>query len=141
MSIVAIGGAGATTPLHAMSGASGAGASPRQKMSNLFDSIDTWGSGTIDQAQFNQAFQTRNPPAVFRNAGAQSIWSSLDPNGTGSVDRNSFLTTMTSLMASLRAEAPSGAGSSGASTIGTSVAALQSIGANPAPGSLLNLSA
>jgi hypothetical protein len=34
------------------------GVPPQQKMSTLFDSIDTSGSGSITQAQFQQAFQT-----------------------------------------------------------------------------------
>ena len=127
--------------MHAMSGASGAGASPRQKMSNLFDSIDTSGSGSINQAQFNQAFATKSPPAVFRNAGAQSVWNTLDPDGTGSVSRDSFLSTMTSLMASLRAQTPAVSSNSVATTVSSSLTALQAVGSSTPPGSLLNFSA
>jgi hypothetical protein len=58
-----ISGIASSSGLHAISGASN-GAPPQQKMSNLFDSIDTSGSGTITQSQFEQAFQTKNPPAV-----------------------------------------------------------------------------
>jgi hypothetical protein len=141
MSISAIGGTAAAMPMHAMSGASGAGASPRQKMSNLFDAIDGSGAGSISQSQFDQAFATKNPPAVFRNAGAQSIWNSLDPSGTGSVSRDSFISTMTSLMASLRAQTPATASSSGAGSIGNSIASLQSVGTNAAPRSLLSVTA
>ena len=141
MSISAVGGAGAAMPMHAMSGASGAGASPRQKMSNLFDAIDTTGSGRIDQAQFNQAFSTKNPPAVFRNAGAQSVWDGLDPSGAGTVSRDSFISAMTGLMASLRAQTPAAANNSGATTVSASIEALQAVGSSNAPGSLLNFSA
>src|ERR1700686_2846673 len=88
--------------IHAVSGAS-SGAPPQQKMSNLFDSIDTSGSGSITQSQFNQAFQTKNPPAVFQNQGANAIFSTLDPNGTGSVSKQDFVSGMSTLMASLRA--------------------------------------
>ena len=143
MSIQAIAGTGAASPMHAMSGASGAGASPRQKMSNLFDAIDGSGSGSIDKAQFNQAFATRNPPAVFRAAGAQAIWSRLDPNGTGSVSRDSFVSVMSQLMASLRAQGPAGASAGGVPTLQSSTAALQSIGTDGTTsptGSRLNLS-
>ena len=82
---------------------------PNQKMSNLFNSIDTSGAGSINQAQFNQAFQTLNPPAVFKAQGANAIWSSLDPNGTGSVSKQDFVNTMKDLMAQLRAD-PVGSG-------------------------------
>ena len=58
-----------------------------QKMSNLFDQIDNSGSGSITQAQFDQAFQTLNPPKDFKAAGADAIWSQLDPSNTGSVSR------------------------------------------------------
>lgn len=98
-----IGGVGNAGALHAMSGAS-AGMPPQQKMSSLFDQIDTNGSGTITQAQFNQAFQTFNPPAVFQQQGANAIFSQLDPSGTGSVSKPDFVSGMSKLMVSLRAE-------------------------------------
>jgi Ca2+-binding EF-hand superfamily protein len=83
---------------------------PNQKMSSLFSSIDTSGAGSINQAQFNQAFQTLSPPAVFTAQGTSAIWNSLDPNGTGSVSKQDFVSTMKDLMVQLRAD-PSGAAS------------------------------
>ena len=68
-------GVGAASGMHAVSGASSSGP-PQQKMSSLFDSIDTSGSGSITQAQFDQAFQTKNPPAVFQKQGADAIFAS-----------------------------------------------------------------
>src|ERR1039458_514702 len=106
MSVAAVSGAG--NP-HIVSGASG-NMPPNQKMSSLFNSIDTSGAGTINQAQFNQAFQTLNPPAVFQAQGADAIWSSLDPNGTGNVSKQDFVNTMKDLMVQLRAD-PTGAAS------------------------------
>lgn len=100
MSIAAIGGA-AQPPI--VSGAS-ASAPPQTKMSNLFQGIDAGNSGSITQAQFNQAFQSQNPPAVFQAQGASAIWQQLDPNGTGSVSKQDFVNTMKQLMVSLRAE-------------------------------------
>ncbi|WP_374571746.1 EF-hand domain-containing protein [Phenylobacterium sp.] len=96
-----ISGAAAAGQMHAMSGAS-RGAPPRQKMSNLFDAIDTAGTGTIGKSQFEQAFQTKNPPSVFKAQGADAIFSALDPQGTGSVSKADFISTMTQLMVSLR---------------------------------------
>jgi Ca2+-binding EF-hand superfamily protein len=100
-----IAGIAPSSGIHAVSGAS-SGAPPQQKMSNLFDSIDTSGSGSITQAQFDQAFQTKNPPAVFQKQGADAIFASLDPAGTGSVSKQDFVSTMSGLMASLRAGSP-----------------------------------
>src|ERR1035441_8721687 len=106
MSIAAV---GAPADLGIISGASG-NMPPNQKMTSLFDSINTSGSGSINQTQFNQAFQTLNPPAVFKAQGADAIWSSLDPNGTGNVSKQDFVNTMKDLMVQLRAD-PTGAAS------------------------------
>src|SRR5664279_5802759 len=73
-----------------------------QKMSNLFDQIDSSGSGTITQAQFNQAFQTSNPPKDFKAQGASAIWSQLDPTNSGSANKQDFITAMTSMMKQMR---------------------------------------
>ncbi len=138
-----IAGVGAASGLHAVSGASSSGP-PQQKMSSLFDSIDTSGSGSITQAQFDQAFQSKNPPAVFQKQGADALFAALDPNGTGSVSRQDFVSGMSKLMASLRAD---NAGQSGSpSSLAASVQSLNSIDPSSLPkttlpGSLINLSA
>jgi hypothetical protein len=98
-----ISGVSAAGGLHAVSGASSSGP-PQQKMSSLFDSIDSSGSGSITQSQFDQAFQTKNPPAVFQQQGADATFAALDPNGTGSVSKQDFVSGMSTLMASLRAD-------------------------------------
>ncbi len=131
--------------MHAMSGAS-AGMPPQQKMSNLFNSIDSSGSGSITQAQFDQAFQTLNPPAVFQQQGSAAVFSALDPAGTGSVSKQDFVNGMSQLMASLRAEnaTSTAAGPSPADTLSTSLQSLNaidpsSVPASAAPGALVNL--
>ena len=131
-----------SSALHAVSGAS-YGAPPQQKMSNLFDSIDIGGSGSITQAQFEQAFQTRNTPAVFQKQGADAIFASLDPTGSGSVSKQDFVSTMSKLMASLRAGGSAPSGSQPADTLAASLQALNQI--NPVnvpptepPGALVN---
>lgn len=124
--------AGANT----VSGAS-SGAPPRQKMSSLFDAIDTAGTGSITKAQFEQAFQTRTPPAVFQQQGADAIFAQLDSSGTGSVSKSDFVTTMSQLMSSLRAPAAGSSAVAPADTLGSSQQALDRLGA---PGSLVNLS-
>ena len=98
-----ISGVSAAGGMHAVSGASSSGP-PQQKMSDLFDSIDSSGSGSITQSQFDQAFQTKNPPAVFQKQGADAIFAALDPGGTGSVSKPDFVSGMKKLMASLRAD-------------------------------------
>lgn len=134
-------GVSASSGLHAISGASSSG-SPQQKMSDLFDSIDTSGSGSITQAQFDQAFQTKNPPAAFQNQGANAVFSALDPNGTGSVSRQDFVSGMSKLMVSLRAN--SGTQTSSQDSLAASLSSLSQIDpssapSKAAPGSLVNL--
>ena len=94
--------AGPPADLNIVSGAS-TSMPPNQKMSSLFDAIDSSGAGSINQAQFDQAFQTLNPPGVFQALGANATWNALDPSGTGSVSKADFVSTMKDLMAQLRA--------------------------------------
>jgi len=140
-----ISGIAPSSGLHAVSGAS-YGAPPQQKMSNLFDSIDTSGSGSITQSQFEQAFQTKNPPAVFQKQGADAIFASLDPAGTGSVSKQDFVSTMSKLMASLRADGSEPSGSQPADTLTASLQALNQIDPTNVPptappGTLINQTA
>jgi hypothetical protein len=143
-----VSGVGAASGVHAVSGASSSGP-PQQKMSSLFNSIDTSGSGTITQAQFNQAFQSQNPPAVFQQQGANAIFAQLDPNGTGSVSKQDFVSTMSGLMASLRADNAGQSGSQSSQSSASLTASLQSlnqidpasVAQNAAPGSLINVQA
>lgn len=144
---IAVSGIANPTVLDAVSGAS-AGMPPQQKMSSLFDKIDTSGAGSITQGQFAQAFQTFNPPAVFQAQGASAIFAALDPDETGSVTKQDFVSGMSSLMASLRADGgPSTApGAAPSSTLASSLQFLQSLDpssvpANASPGSLLNVTA
>jgi hypothetical protein len=140
-----IAGVATSSGIHAVSGASN-GAPPQQKMSNLFDSIDTTGSGSITQAQFDQAFQTKKPPAVFQTQGADAIFASLDPTGSGSVSKQDFVSTMSGLMASLRADSPTQSGSQPADTLTASLQSLNQIdpttvSPTASPGALINYTA
>ena len=139
-----ISGVSLSSGLHADSGASN-GAPPQQKMSSLFDSIDTSGSGSITQSKFEQAFQTKNPPAVFQKQGPDAIFASLDPTGTGSVSKQDFVSTMSGLMASLRAGGSAQSGSQPANTLNASLQALNqinpaSVPSTAAAGTLINYS-
>ncbi len=98
---MAISGSGGAAAMTAMSGASTRMA-PQQKMSALYNNIDTSGVGSVSQAQFNQAFQTLNPPAPFKAAGAQAVWGALDPSGSGQVSQSDFVNGMKNLMVQLR---------------------------------------
>jgi hypothetical protein len=139
-------GVGAAGGMHAVSGASTSGP-PQQKMSDLFDSIDTSGSGSITQSQFDQAFQSKNPPAVFQQQGADAIFAALDPNGTGSVSKQDFVSGMKQLMVSLRAGDAASAGSSTSQPSASLAASVQSLNSiDPSslpqttlPGSLIDL--
>lgn len=71
---------------------------PAQKMANLFQQIDTGNTGSISKTQFEQAFQTLNPPPAIKSMGADAVFSKLAPNGTGSVSRQDFINGMKSIM-------------------------------------------
>lgn len=121
--------AGSTNTSQVWSGAS-ARMPASQKMSSLFDQIDTSGSGSITQSQFQQAFQTLNPPKDFKAAGADAVWSQLDPNNTGSVSQQDFVSGMTAIMRQLRSEngggiSPLSSIPSPSQTISASAASLQ----------------
>jgi hypothetical protein len=141
---VDVSGIASASGLHAVSGAS-YGAPPQQKMSNLFDAIDATGSGSITQAQFEQAFQTQNPPGVFQQQGADAIFAVLDPSGTGSVSKQDFVSTMSKLMVSLRAEGSAQRASQPSTSLAASLQSLNqidptSVSSNSPPGTLLNYS-
>jgi hypothetical protein len=102
-----ISGVADSSMLHVMSGAS-TGTPPQQKMTNLFNQIDSNGSGSISQDQFDQAFQALNPPNVFKQQGPDAIFAALDPSGSGSVSKSDFVSGMSQLMVSLRAENQTG---------------------------------
>lgn len=97
----AISGMGMAGAPQAMTGAS-MRMPPAQKMSNLFDKIDTSGSGSISKAQFDQAFSTLKPSSGFKSMGADAVFAQLDPNGTGSVSKQDFKNGMTQMMAQIR---------------------------------------
>jgi Ca2+-binding EF-hand superfamily protein len=101
MMSMSVPGAGAPAPMM-MSGASPM-APPQQKMSSLYDKIDTAGAGSITKSQLEVAFQTLKPPAVFQRAGVDSIFGHLDPTRKGSVSKDDFVQGMKNLMVSLRA--------------------------------------
>ena len=109
MSFEIAGVSAGATAIQTMTGPS-ATAPARQKMSSLFDQIDTAGNGSITNAQFAQAFQTMNPPPGFQAMGADAVYSQLDPQKTGSVSRSDFVNTMSMLSTSLRS-------ASGATTV------------------------
>ena len=90
-----------------MSGAS-ARMSPNQKMTNLFQTIDSNNSGLITQAQFTQNFQSANPPVAFKNMGADAVFNKLSQNGSNSVSKQDFVAGMTKLMAEVRNQAANG---------------------------------
>ncbi len=84
-----------------MSGASSR-MSPNQKMTNLFQQMDSNNSGLITQAQFAQTFQNANPPVAFKDMGADSVFNSLNQNGSNGVSKQDFVDGMTKLMAQVR---------------------------------------
>lgn len=72
--------------------------SPQQKISNLFQQIDTSGTGRITKAQFEQAFNKLNMPVSVKGIGEEAAFSKLDPSGTGVVSKKDFIAGMESLI-------------------------------------------
>ena len=110
--------------------------SPSQKMGNLYDSIDTSGSGSITQAQFQQAFATQSPPASFQAQGSTSVWNDINPNGSATVSKDEFVSGMTALMKAHRGHSHGGVESAtGAQTLADSASALDVLTGSGATGS------
>jgi hypothetical protein len=125
---MSISGAGASGASQIWSSAS-APMAPAQKMSNLFDQIDTSGSGAISQSQFTKAFQTMAPPASFQSVGADAVWKKLDPNGTGSVSKQDFVSSMTTIMKQLHGHHHRNQSSAaGAQSLAQNTSALNALG-------------
>lgn len=80
--------------------ASGASApvSPQQKMSNLFQQIDSSGTGRITKAQFEQAFNKLNLPPAVKAIGPDAAFSKLDSSGSGVVSKQDFIHGMEALV-------------------------------------------
>jgi Ca2+-binding EF-hand superfamily protein len=98
---------------------------PAQKMGNLFQKIDTSGSGSISKTQLSQAFKTLNPPPAIKSMGADALFSKLDPKGTGSVSKQDFVNVMKT-MATQGHTAPA------AQSLAASTNSLNSLGSKPA---------
>jgi Ca2+-binding EF-hand superfamily protein len=92
---------GAAPAVQTTTGASAA-MPPRQKMTALFQQIDTSGSGSISAAQLHHAFQTLSPPASFQKLGATALLQHLDPQQTGQVSKSTFVNSMSALSSALR---------------------------------------
>lgn len=105
MSIL-VSGPGGVSSSWAMTGAS-APMPPAKRMSDLFSKIDSQSRGAITKPQLATAFQTLNPPVNFKAYGLDKTWQALDPGNSGSVAKDSFVSTMTGLMTSLRGYAAS----------------------------------
>jgi hypothetical protein len=77
-----------------------------------------------------------NPPKGVQAAGADAIWAKLDPNGTGSVSKQDFVSGMTAQMSALRQHHHHGGSASGAQsqspaqTVAGSLSALNGLGTN-----------
>jgi len=78
--------------------------SPQQKIANLFQQIDTEGTGSISKSQFMKSFSTLNTPASVKALGAEAVFSKLDPSGTGSVSKQDFIKGMETVMAQASAK-------------------------------------
>jgi hypothetical protein len=73
-------------------------ASNTQRLGNLFQLIDTSGTGRITKAQFEQSFSSLSLPISVKEMGKETVFGKLDPNGTGVVTKQEFIKGMEPLM-------------------------------------------
>ena len=100
---MSISGSGAMQSPQAWSGAS-MKMPPAQKMSNLFDKIDTTSSGSITKAQLDQTLQSNKAPSSFQSLGTDKLWSQLDPNATGQVSKQDFTSKMAEIQSQMHTQ-------------------------------------
>ena len=81
-----------------VSSSGGSQTSPQQRLSNLFQQIDTAGTGRITKAQFEQAFSKLSLPTSGKEMGHEVVLSKLDPNGTGIITKPEFIQRMEPLI-------------------------------------------
>lgn len=74
---------------HSKSGASGGQPSPTS-LGTLFDKT-TGGQNAMSKDQFHSLFSSGNTPSSFQGQGP-GLYASLDPNNTGQISRQSFVT-------------------------------------------------
>jgi len=65
--------------------------STQQRLGNLFQQIDTAGSGQITKAQFDQAFNNLSLPVSIKEMGKEAVYTKIDPNETGVVTKQEFI--------------------------------------------------
>ena len=134
---MSISSSGVGTMPQVMSGAS-ARMPPSQKMSSLFQQMDSGKTGSVTQQQFSHAFNSLNPPAGFKTMGAAAVFNQLDPNGTGSVSKQAFVSGMTDLMGKVRQQqSPAQSLASGLQSLNT-VGSSQTTAYGGLSGSVLN---
>lgn len=78
--------------------AGGSQLTTQQKLSGLFQQIDTTGSGRITKAQFEHAFDKLTLPASVKEMGKEDVYKNLDPSGSGTVTKQDFIQGMAPLM-------------------------------------------
>ena len=78
--------------------AQGTSASSQQNINNLFQQIDSTGTGRITKAQFEQAFNKLNLPEAIKGIGQDAAFNKLDPKGSGVVSKQEFIRGMHALM-------------------------------------------
>jgi len=106
---------------------------PSKKMSNLFEKIDSQGTGSVSREQFNKAFETLNPPKRFKSMSADQVFDQLTTNKTNSVAKSDFVSAMTQLSRSLiqgQSQQPASAAAAPSQTLMTSLQSFNGLGGN-----------
>ena len=73
--------------------------SMNQRMGELFNKMDSAGTGSISKSQFDAAFSSLHLPTRLKTMGAAAVFSHLDPQGTGKVSQQDFVKGMKSILA------------------------------------------
>ncbi len=69
-----------------------------QRLGNIFQLIDTAGTGRISKAQFDQSFSNLSLPISVKEMGKDTVFGKLDPNGKGEITKQEFIQGMEPLM-------------------------------------------
>jgi hypothetical protein len=73
-------------------------ASNAHRLGNLFQLIDTAGTGRISKSQFDQSFSNLSLPISIKEMGKDAVFGKLDPNGNGVVSKQEFIKGLEPLM-------------------------------------------
>lgn len=82
-------------------------ASSSQGLSQMFQTMDTSGAGSISKSNLQSALQNLSLPSSVKSLGADTLFNKLDTNKTGSVSRQDFVSGLRKIMSGLQVQGAS----------------------------------